>query len=184
MSQRKSGYERKERDLYHTPEWVTKCLLDHIPIHVGKVWEPAAGDGHMAEVLKERFDVWQSDIYPTQNLDAVADFLVSKLPESFSAIITNPPYDKALNFIELALRLTEPRNGFVAMLLRSDYDHAKTRRHLFEDCPSFSKKIILRKRIAWVVEDNGKPKSSPSFNHCWMIWDHQHKGPPILAYES
>ena len=27
MSQRESGYERKERDLYETPVWVTEALL-------------------------------------------------------------------------------------------------------------------------------------------------------------
>jgi hypothetical protein len=31
MSQRESGYERKERDLYETPEWVTEALLPHLP---------------------------------------------------------------------------------------------------------------------------------------------------------
>jgi hypothetical protein len=31
MSQRDSGYERKERDLYETPAWVTEALLPHLP---------------------------------------------------------------------------------------------------------------------------------------------------------
>jgi hypothetical protein len=36
------------------------------------------------------------------------------------------------------------------------------------------------KRIRWFEDSNG----SPSFNHCWMIWDRQHRGPPTLAYAS
>jgi hypothetical protein len=35
------------------------------------------------------------------------------------------------------------------MLLRTDYDHAVTRRHLFSDCHAFAKKIVLTKRIVW-----------------------------------
>ena len=30
MSQRHSGYVRKERDLYETPEWVTEALIPHL----------------------------------------------------------------------------------------------------------------------------------------------------------
>ena len=45
MSQRDSGYERKERDLYETPEWVTEALLPHLPTIGEVVWEPACGGG-------------------------------------------------------------------------------------------------------------------------------------------
>jgi hypothetical protein len=57
---------------------------------------------------------------------------------------------------------------------------AATRAHLFADCPMFAKKVVLTKRIQWFEDSNG----SPSFNHCWMIWDRQHQGPPTLAYAS
>ena len=50
MSQRGSGYERKERDCYETPEWVTEALLWHLPRKI-YIWEPAAGSGKMANVL-------------------------------------------------------------------------------------------------------------------------------------
>jgi hypothetical protein len=49
----------------------------------------------------------------------------------------NPPYISATLFIEHALRLMSG-GGKVAMLLRTDFDHAKTRRHLFSDCPAFA----------------------------------------------
>jgi hypothetical protein len=47
MSQRESGYERKERDLYETPAWVTKALIPHLPFTRGTVFEAAAGGGKM-----------------------------------------------------------------------------------------------------------------------------------------
>ena len=35
----------------------------------------------------------------------------------------------------------------------------------------FAKKVVLTKRIRWFEDSTG----SPSFNHCWMIWDRQHQ---------
>jgi hypothetical protein len=64
------------------------------------------------------------------------------------------------------------------MLLRTDFDHAKTRWPLFSDCPAFACKIVLTKRIRWIEGSTG----SPSFNHAWFMWDWWHKGPPEIAY--
>lgn len=185
MSQRNSSYERKERDLYETPEWVTKALVPHIPGRVKIIWEPACGSGKMAApLLQSGFDVWACDIEPGGDY-IQADFLGDTPRVSVDrvdAIVTNPPFDLATEFINMALSRTERAGGFVAMLLRTDFDHAKGRSHLFRDCPAFSKKLTLLKRIVWFVEDNGKPKASPSFNHAWFIWDWRHDGPPSIAY--
>jgi hypothetical protein len=181
MSQRDSGYARKERDLYETPEWVTEALVPNIYLTSinGAVWEPACGSGKMARALEQKLrGVVQSD------LATGTDFLLvsrDAMPNA-DAIITNPPYELAQEFIEHALRLMEPVQGIVCMLLRTDFDHAKSRSHLFRDCLAFAKKLVLMKRIVWFVEDDGKPKASPSFNHAWYIWDWKHEGPPTIGY--
>lgn len=187
MSQRNSEYERKERDLYETPEWVTEALLPHLSRwRRNAVWEPAAGTGKIARVLAKQFDtVFQWDISGEGLASGglVADFLdFEEAPDEFEAIITNPPYELATEFCERALNLTEPNGGAVAMLLRTDFDHARSRAHLFRENPAFSKKVVLMRRIVWFVEDDGKPKASPSFNHAWYIWDHRHIGPPTIGY--
>jgi len=186
MSQRNSTYIRKKRDLYETPEWVTEALLPHLPA-VCLIMEPAAGTGKMVRILERDAKVWAQDIEPDPCLHAVGDFRQSTISTSCGVchgIVTNPPFELATEFIEHALRLTEPVNGFVAMLLRTDFDHAKSRTHLFRDCPAFSKKLVLMKRIVWFVEDDGKPKASPSYNHAWFLWNHQHEGQPTLAYAA
>lgn len=171
MSQRDSGYECKERDLYETPEWVTAALIRHLPKGVTVVWEPAAGSGKMVRALKAAGrSVEASDI------ETGEDFLKSRRA-GFDAIITNPPYALATEFVTHAIALMEP-NGCVAMLLRTDFDHAKTRQHLFSGCPPFAKKVVLTKRIKWFEDSKGQP----SFNHAWFIWDWKHAGPPTLAY--
>jgi hypothetical protein len=174
VSQRDSGFAREERDLYETPEWVTMALLPHLPIRLTPgmaVYEPAAGKGKMVRALAEAGFVVDAD-----DISQGRDFMVCARAQH-NAIITNPPYEFAAGFIRHALRLTAPDRLF-AMLLRTDFDHAKSRRPLFSGCQAFAKKVVLTQRIKWFEESTG----SPSFNHAWFIWDWQHKGPPTLAY--
>lgn len=171
MSQRVSGYERRPNDLYETPEWVTEALLPHVPARVRHVWEPSAGGGKIARALRGfNLTVTESDVTEGD------DFLQFDTSPTSDAIITNPPYGLAQEFIENALTLMRPVDGFVAMLLRTDYDHAKTRQHLFGF--PFAKKLVLTKRIKWFEGTAG----SPSFNHAWFIWDWLHEGAPTIAY--
>jgi hypothetical protein len=104
MSQRESGYERKPFDQYETPAWVTLALIPQLPAFTGKIWEPACGSGKMVAALRQAgFDVVASDI--TQGVDFLDD-----PPElGVSAIITNPPYALACEFIERALYIAGNR---------------------------------------------------------------------------
>ncbi len=174
MSQRDSGYERKERDLYETPAWATRAVLGHLPLAAGRVWEPACGSGKMLAVL---YDFFGGNVCGT-DIDAGCDFLGTKKAHDVFGIVTNPPYVHAREFCEQSIRLMEPVGGFVAMLLRTDFDHAKTRANLFAECGAFAKKLVLTKRIKWFEDSKGQP----SFNHAWFIWDWKHCGPPTLAY--
>lgn len=189
MSQVKSTYERKKNDFYPTPSWVTHALLPHLPRETIKtIWEPACGDGAMVRAIEEIWpetEVWGTDIDPLNEKFGTTDFLST--PHNFStniyvdmvdAIITNPPYDKAHDFIERALALCP--EAFVCMLLRVDYDSAKTRRRLFADCASWRKKVVLTKRIKWF-----DGPASPSEKHAWYIWGRRHENCgllPTIAY--
>ena len=180
MSQRNSEYPRRPFDEYITPRWVTDVLCDHLDVTGRKVWEPACGPGEMVKALSARgAHVHSTDI----RIDPSQDFLrLTAILLGARAIITNPPYELAREFCEHALQLMQPVKGAVAMLLRTDFDHAKTRSHLFADCSAFAQKIVLTKRITWFLDANGKAKGSPSFNHAWYIWDHTHRGRPTIAY--
>lgn len=194
MAQRNSGYNRREADSYPTPAWVTRALLPHIPNRVLTIWEPAAGEGAMVRVLGERqvgrrnTGVIATDIRPGDGA-VVSDLSWNFLAQmdapnrNFQAIVTNPPFQLAQQFIERALELTRPDRGFVAMLLRTDFDHAKCRTHLFANCAEFSGKLVLTKRVVWFVDPlTGKPKAAPSENHAWFYWDHTQRGPATIAY--
>ncbi|PWT82878.1 MAG: hypothetical protein C5B44_01445 [Acidobacteria bacterium] len=178
MAQRNSGYAREARDKYQTPAFVTRALLPHIPSRVRHIWECAAGDGYMVRVLREA----GYEVTPTDIVDGVDFISTAGRPAGIDAIITNPPYDQAPAFCAQALGwMSRVKScGFVAMLLRIDFDSAKTRRSLFADNPHFAKKLVLLDRIRW--EGIEQHTASPSYNHCWMIFDKYHIGPPTIAY--
>jgi hypothetical protein len=177
MSQRSSGYDRIEHDVYETPAWATHALVPHLPARVKHIHEPAAGSGKMVEALiyaRPDILVSSADIRDGEDFFAVQAI-------GADAIVTNPPYSDATAFIEHALELMRPNGGIVAMLLRCDFDHAASRRRLFAECPAFDRKLILTRRIRWIEGSTG----SPSFNHAFYIWDWRRDtgAPPAISYD-
>ena len=173
-------YERHERDAYSTPEWCTEALLNNVKIAGDwRVWEPASGDGAIVDVLSQRgLNVLATDI--TKNVD----FLTVEPGEPFydgvSAVVTNPPYNVADEFIRQALRLMRLRRGLVAMLLRNEFDCARKRIDLFGDCRHFSIKLVLTRRPRWIPGTT----TGPRHNFAWFIWDFQQIGPPTIKWSA
>ncbi len=181
-----SNYARKENDLYQTEPWATDALARVVSLRGRKVWEPAAGNHLMADVLREggAADVLTSDIteYDRKH-DHLFDFLAGGAVPSdtygaVDAIITNPPYGKgnrdAVRFAELALARCD---GLVALLLTAKFDFGKTRRHLFQDNRRFWGKIALVDRIQWFPG-----ATSGTEDHAWYIWIDliDHSGPHMF----
>jgi hypothetical protein len=176
MGKHETSYARIARDLYPTRErWVTEALLAYVDLAGRAVWEPAAGKGDMAEVLKAAgAHVFCSDIcehgYP---LNTVGDFTLIEVGRRFDAIVTNPPGGPrnglAERFVETGLQHIA-YGGLLALLLPADFDAASRRRPLFADCPAFRAKIILTRRIVWFMRPDGK-REAPKENHAWFIWE-------------
>lgn len=181
-----SNYARKENDLYQTEPWATEALLRHFPIcGVDLVWEPAAGNHLIADVLREHTErVITSDI---KEYDRTHNFLYDFLgadesgPDA-SHIITNPPYGKgnrdAAKFARLALSRCK---GVVALLLTAKFDFGKTRHDLFRDNGRFCAKINLVDRIQWFPGD-----TTGTEDHAWYVWTAVDMafGRPTLRYEG
>lgn len=167
-----SNYARAENDLYQTEPWATEALLRVLPPLAGlRVWEPAAGNHLMADVLREHgASVFTSDIavYDRPH-DEAFDFLAGDLPRwpaGHDAIITNPPYGKgnrdAVKFARMALKRCD---GWVCLLLTAKFDFGNTRVDLFRDNPRFSGKVALIDRIQWFPGD-----TTGTEDHAWYIW--------------
>jgi len=175
MSQRLSGYPRRPNETYETPEWVARVIAGYLRGRSQYLWDPANGPcSKLAKALRvEGFHV-----------TATCDDLLLKdsLPDArIEAIVTNPPFGcggrLACAFIERALQLVP----IVAILARIDFDSGKTRTHLFRDCKQFAHKIVLLDRVVWFPREGA---AAPSENHCWLIWNRRHRGPPTIGYAS
>jgi hypothetical protein len=180
--------EGRGLDLYETPPEAVRALLrvERIP---HKVWEPAAGRGAIVRVLRAAgHEVVTSDIVQRDfELDAVGDFLkMTKLPEGCEAILTNPAFLIAAQFIAHALELC-PR---VIMLLRLAFLEAgelgdkRPDRHLRSlvlDGGQLARVHIFRKRLPMMHRagwEGRKSNSGMAFG--WFVWERAHRGPPSI----
>lgn len=165
----RSRFEPQPNNLYETEQWATEALLRHFPVEGLNVWEPAAGNHKMADVLRANgATVWTSDIETySRDHDEIFDFLLwNETCPYADAIITNPPYgplnSEAQRFAEMAL---DRCAGLVALLLTAKFDFGKTRCHLFRDNPRFCAKINLIDRIQWFEGEYGGTE-----DHAWYVW--------------
>lgn len=173
MSQRISAFQRQSDDTHETSRWVTHIVVPYLRKHCLRVWEPADGPTSLlAQTLGEaKFRVVASR----------HDFLsIDRLPDpQIDAIGTNSPHGLggrlASQFIAYALELAP----IVVMLLKIDFNSGKTRTPLFRDCKAFAHKIVLLDRIVWFDLEGA---AGPSENHCWVIWNKRHHGPPTISY--
>lgn len=195
MTQVASGFERRPMDIYETPPWPVDALAEVIPLRGRIIWEPACGPGKMVRALQAKgAHVIGTDIvdYGSTDQAGLFDFTSdAPVPDQcrrIHAIVTNPPYGArnktAEVFIERGLgRL--PNGGFMALLLPADFDHAKTRAHLFGDCPHFAGKITLRKRIQWFDPPPGEKGVGGTQWHAFFVWRRDALGqamPPRIWY--
>lgn len=135
------------------------------------VWEPAAGEGHMARALwNEGFEVVATDLedYDFSGMGGL-DFLAFDKPLAPS-IITNPPFSLAAEFIEHAKRLGVSHFAF---LLKSDFWCAERRRALFERRPPTQIAFL-----AWKPDFTGE--GAPPMTMAWHIWTPDPPRPPIV----
>jgi hypothetical protein len=189
------GYQRDPADAYFTPTWCTEALIKALQPFMGwrfrseTWWEPACGDGAISQVIDSMsstdLSVVSTDLYDYGYGASPLDFLqTASMPtvdgdETVPSIITNPPYKLAEQFVRHALKLTERTKGAVCMLMRNEWDSARTRNDLFTR-NTFAGKVVLTSRPQWIAGSTG----SPRHNYAWFVWDnyYHHQQPPFLVY--
>ncbi len=183
----------------------TNELMDNLSAEVrGGIWEPAAGRGDVTSVLQNwGIDVFSSDIDMSQfdyNISPAfnCDFVTSDgapIHEDFGptkGIITNPPYNVPRGIAEKFVRhsielMVNPTVGsdeieFIAMLLRSEFNAAKTRRDIFGDCEHYFGEVVLTKRPRWDWWFREKPIAGPRHNFSWFVWAKRKVGEPASQF--
>lgn len=109
----------RRHDWFATPPFASRAgaeLVRALDPHAASSWDPACGDGIMAECFKEYdWEVAASDICSETGYGQELDFLSGHHAPACDWIITNPPFDHAADFVRIALGIA--RTG-VAVLCR------------------------------------------------------------------
>ena len=156
------------RDFFPTPPWATRAICEAHKFE-GSIWEPACGDYHMSNTLKE-----YNDNVTATDLIYGHDFLLDKPLKGMDWIITNPPFNMAEEFIHKSL---EYCNRGAAFLLRINFlATAKRYRTLYSITPP-AKIFQYTDRIQFNATEVNR-KGSTAVDYTWIIWDKQHNGPP------
>lgn len=165
MSSTNRGAQRHPDDYYATPPWVVDGLLDKLDLTTlfwTSAWwiDPGCGDGAILDRVAEHgvsptnfigIETHHeragqaSKLFPTAVIltedylgDDVERYLLNR-PEGPFAIIANPPYVHAMEFVRRSLALLKTRNqpgAFAAFLLRLAFLESKGREQFHIDNPS------------------------------------------------
>ena len=165
-------------DFFPTPPWATRAMLKIMQLRgwlePGMVFRcPAAGEGHMAEVIRElgRFPVLASDVFDYGVGYKVASY-VGDGPDVLrddvrpAWVMENPPFNLIPEFLDRAM--SEAQVG-VAFLVRAQWFHTVGRydeifgrrapTHVFH----YSERVPMQK--GW-----WDPNGSTATDYSWAVW--------------
>ena len=165
-------------DFFPTPPWATRALCDWLGNRLAfqrSVWEPASGEGHMSDVLMEYFAFGKASDVHDYNRNAEIGSFVGQGPDVIQWdgvrppdwIITNPPFNLALEFAERAIR--EVHIG-VALLVRLAWLEGGSRyARLFKQTPPW--KVALFSERVPMTKGRWDPMASTATAYCWVCWN-------------
>ena len=173
------SWAERGADLYETPPGAVRALL-HVERLPHAVWEPACGPGAIVQVLRDAgHRVVATDLLDHGCPDSAAsrDFLAElEAPAGVEAIMTNPPFKLADEFVRHALALTSR----VIMLLRLAFLESERRTPILESgrlarVHVFRNRIPMMHRHGWT-----RAKASSSIAFAWFVFDGKRGGPPVI----
>lgn len=172
-------HERQTEDYYATSyeatEWL--CKLESFE---GTILEPACGEGHISEVLKSHgYEVVSRDLINRGYGESGRDFLRETLQWD-GAIITNPPYKYAQEFVEKALKII-PVGQKIAMFLKVLFLEGKSRKKLFQENPPV-RVWVSSSRLKCALNGDFEAMGGSAVAYAWFIWEKGFRGTPQLKW--
>jgi hypothetical protein len=174
------GLERESDDFYPTPPEPTRALL-HAEINrlrdFGMIWEPAAGDGAMVNLIREVGLLCHgTDLIDRGAGFEIRDFYDFATAES-PAIVTNPPFSECgwgngkARWLKHALDVLDV--DYMALLMNWGWPGAGGLKHFYAAHPP-ARVYLMR----WKIDFTGQ--GAPPMLNAWFIWDKQHEGETVL----
>jgi hypothetical protein len=176
------SYAERGNDCYPTTPGATRALLQAEPVpHFA--WDPACGTGNItAELRAAGHEVVATDIADygipiTAPSYYGVDFLLEQqAPARCEAIVCNPPYKLAPQFVRHALTLVP----FTAMLLRLAFLESASRADILEG-GQLAHVLVFRRRLPMMHRHNWTGnRASNSMCFAWFVWRRDWCGNPEI----
>ena len=180
----KAALSDRGNDLYETPPVAVEALLrvENVP---NFVWEPACGPGSIVRVLRASGrQVLATDLvdYASPDQDHAGwDFLLERsAPPGIEAIVTNPPFKNAGEFVAHSLTLCPT----VMMLLRLAFIESERRTPIL-DGGALASVHVFRNRLPMMHRAGrgivpAERQTSSAMAFAWFVWRRGHVGPTQL----
>lgn len=173
MSSTNRGGDRSKYDFYITPLGAIEKFLYHFSKYVNleglRVLDPSAGGdaNHFMPYPKAlrpyRCIIDTIDIREDSKATLKADYLQTELDYKPDMIITNPPFDQIMAFIEKALDDVKP-GGYVVMLCRLNFFGSQYRKPFWDkNMPLYT--FVDNKRMSFTPD--GKTDSIEYGHFVW-----------------
>jgi hypothetical protein len=179
----KAALSERGDDLYETPAVATEALLraEQLPENI---WEPACGPGSIVGSLRGAgHKVYATDLvdYGCPDSEHGVDFLMERAPGFYiGAVVTNPPFKLANEFVTHAIGLGIPK---VVMLLRLAFIESERRRAIL-DGGFLARVHVFRNRLPMMHRAGRGTQvaktNSSAMAFAWFVWEQTHKGPTTL----
>jgi methylase of polypeptide subunit release factors len=178
----KHSFADRGNDCYPTSPGAARALLqaEQLP---RLIWDPCCGTGTIVTELRSAgYEVVASDI-ANYGFAATApgylnvDFLLERqAPAGCEAVVANPPYRLAPQFVRHALKLVP----FTAMLLRLAFLESASRTDILEHS-GLARVLVFRKRLPMMHRHNWDgPIASNSIAFAWFVWRRGWNGNPEI----
>lgn len=170
--------EREINDYYATDPRAIDLLLEQEEFYP-HIWEPACGEGHLSNRLKQLgYLVYSSDLID-RGYGVCQNFLTTQA-DYVGDIITNPPYKHAMEFVYKGLELLKPQRK-MALFLKLTFMEGKKRKDMFMNHPP---KVIYVSSSRIICAKNGDFDNikSSAIAYAWYVWEKGYKGNTTIKW--
>ena len=171
------GNNRSVGDFYPTPSFVLDPILEK-EIFNGSILEPCCGEGHISKRLIEKgYNVTSRDLFDRGYGETGIDFLFMPQHKTFDNIITNPPYNLAMEFAEASINVAKEK---VAMLMKINFLEGVKRKEFLKKSPLKTVWIFSKRQTLTRPDWEGKNKGF--ITYAWFVWDNNYDGKPTIDW--
>ena len=178
-----SNHTEKERqceDFYATDPKAAELLLEVEQLS-HKIWEPACGKGHLAEVFRKAGHEVRSTDLVDRGYGEQKDFLFFNDEEWDGDIVTNPPYKFAKEFVYKALDCIGGGRK-VCMFLKLQFLEGKERRKLYDEYPPKVVYVFSSRINCAMNGDFEKYNFNSAVAYAWFVWEKGYTGDTIIKW--